>query len=232
MADAEQGVVQDADEPPTFVRRHDVGGQELAIHQDPLAAWKTGNGASVWDAALALGAYLEQPAIRAELCTGKRLFEVGAGTGFVGLCAAALGAGSVVLADRRCALPLLRKNVALVNAKLPHERAVCAVAELEWGDAEQAAAAAEKGLDVVIVSDCVHWPELFAPLIDSLVALAGEQRRGAVVLISYEERNAVVEDEFFEQLRRRFDVRAVPAALQAEDYRDPSIFIFRCTLLL
>ena len=68
------------EEPPTFVREHECRGGSseviLSIHQDPDGLWRGGNGATVWDSALVLSAYLEQnPA----LLKGKRVLEIGAG---------------------------------------------------------------------------------------------------------------------------------------------------------
>ena len=80
-------------------------------------------GATVWDAGICLGEALMKKQVRC----GERVLEIGAGTGYVGLIAAALGA-SVTFTDQPQLLELLRKNVernALAGA---------GVAELTWGD--------------------------------------------------------------------------------------------------
>ena len=119
------------------------GGTEIAlvIHQDPTGNWAGGNGATVWDAGLAMGAFLALEPVADEYIRGKAVVDVGSGTGFCGLVAAALGAQAVTMTDRRCALPLIKKNVAanaqvlegIVGGQQLH------VTQLEWGDTEAAA---------------------------------------------------------------------------------------------
>ena len=62
----------------------------------------------VWDAGLVLAQYI---ADNAELIRGKRVLELGSGTGLVGLAALQLGAAAVTLTDMQPLLPLLRSNL-------------------------------------------------------------------------------------------------------------------------
>merc|ERR1712241_317679 len=67
-------------------------------------------GVGVWDAAIVLSKYLE---LIAEEVAGGVCCELGAGTGAVGLCAAALGCHQVVLTDKAEIVPLLEHNIQL-----------------------------------------------------------------------------------------------------------------------
>ncbi|KAJ5621977.1 hypothetical protein N7528_005209 [Penicillium herquei] len=71
-----------------------------------LSGGTTGN--RTWEAALHLGSFLASPAGK-DLVHGKRVIELGAGTGFISLfCARNLGAHSVVATDRE---PVLIENM-------------------------------------------------------------------------------------------------------------------------
>lgn len=71
-----------------------------------LSGGTTGN--RTWEAALHLGSFLASPAGEA-LVKGKRVIELGAGTGFLSLfCARHLGVQSVVATDRE---PVLIENM-------------------------------------------------------------------------------------------------------------------------
>ena len=90
----------ESEEGALFPREHEVEstGRTLTIYQDPHGKLHGGCGATVWDAALTLSKALERQQLE-----GKRVLEIGAGTGLVGLVAAALGAATVTVADHpRC----------------------------------------------------------------------------------------------------------------------------------
>eukprot|EP00908_Phaeocystis_cordata_P023188 Transcript_5616.p2 GENE.Transcript_5616~~Transcript_5616.p2 ORF type:complete len:224 (-),score=30.85 Transcript_5616:643-1251(-) len=91
-----------------------------------------GTGSHVWPSAKALCRWQDYAANQ---IAGTRVLELGAGTGAVGLFAAALGAQEVVLTDGLSgALPLLRRNIARNQQHLA--AAGCAVARAEqllWG---------------------------------------------------------------------------------------------------
>src|SRR3989338_5784976 len=69
-------------------------------------------GGVVWDPAVILGKYLER---NPNVVTGKRVLDLGSGTGITGFVAAALGAGEVFVTeyDHPILIDLLERNVAL-----------------------------------------------------------------------------------------------------------------------
>lgn len=179
----------------------------------------------VWPAARALSAYLAK---HPELVRGKRVVELGAGPGLVGLAAAALGASEVVLTDLSGTMPLLQRNVEL-NAELcPQTRAV----ELRWG-AREGPGAELAGFDVVIGCELIYrlGAEVYEALVESMVKLAGSD---GVCLFVVECRDGMVDDmEFFDRVNERFDVEASSLApygygLSADDDEDERLlYIYR-----
>lgn len=87
-----------------------------------------GTGLTVWDGAVVLSKFLETEA-NAGACriAGRTVLELGAGTGVVGLAAAALGAQRVILTDQAYTLDNLRATV----ARNPSLRGIDVV-ELDW----------------------------------------------------------------------------------------------------
>ena len=67
-----------------------------------------GTGSTVWDASSVLIRYLQRAAVT---LSGKRLVDLGSGTGITGFAAAALGA-QVTVTDQAQILFLLRQNLA------------------------------------------------------------------------------------------------------------------------
>ena len=85
-------------------RTFEFAGRTLTVFQN----WNdVGVAAVIWDAAIVLGRYLEKTATRLQ---GKKVIELGAGTGFAGIVASLLG-GNVTITDRKMALNTTRMNV-------------------------------------------------------------------------------------------------------------------------
>lgn len=142
------------------------------------------SGARIWDAGLALSALLADPSL-----AGKRVLELGSGTGVGGLSAAAAGA-QVLLSDLPANVPLLEANIA-ANRMGHAARAV----QLRWGCAADEYQAALGGqFDLICGSDLLYAPNTFDDLLSSLVRLSTPGR--TQVLFTYPTR--YTEDIFFE----------------------------------
>lgn len=167
---------------------------------DRAGSTEDATGCVVWPAAHSLSAHL---CAHPELVRGRRVVELGAGTGLVGLVAAALGAEDVVLSDLPSTLPLLRTNVSR-NAEVCGRRA--RVAELRWG-AEVPPEVSN--CDVVIGCEIVyqHDEETAAGLVDTMRRLLASS---GLCLIAYEYRDGMLADvDFFDRVNEHFDVEVV-----------------------
>jgi hypothetical protein len=88
--------------------------QSLTMLSDPIGTWGGTIGSTLWAAALAFVEYFVvlEPEMAEQVFVGKRVLELGAGLGAVGMAVAKLGARSVELSDMADMVPLLRRNLA------------------------------------------------------------------------------------------------------------------------
>jgi len=167
-------------------RSFEFGGRTLTVFQN----WNdVGVAAVVWDAAIVLGRYLEK--IAAEL-HGKKVIELGAGTGFAGIVASLLG-GNVTITDRKMALNVTRMNV---EGNLGKNHFI-EIEELEWG---QNVSSFSPPFDFVLGADIVYIEETFNDLLKTLQDLCDEN---SVVLLSCKIRYDR-DKRFFELLSKHF----------------------------
>lgn len=167
-------------------RSFEFGGKTLTFFQN----WNdVGVAAVVWDAAIILGRYLEK--IAAEL-HGKKVIELGAGTGFAGIVASLLG-GNVTITDRKMALNVTRMNV---EGNLGKNHFI-EIEELEWG---QNVSSFSPPFDFVLGADIVYIEETFNDLLKTLQDLCDEN---SVVLLSCKIRYDR-DKRFFELLSKHF----------------------------
>jgi len=191
----------------------------------------------VWDAALVLAYFLERH--QSEFLSGPasslgrpvHLVDVGAGTGAVGLAAAALGA-SVTLTDLDRIQPLLEEGIRLNKAALRSSGVALRAAALTWGSAEEVEAVCGPfgPPDLITVSDCVYYQASVAPLVFTLKELS--KLRRAPVLLSYEDRDYSLEkkkvkDQFFDLAERYFRVSRYTSQDCHETYASDDIHVVR-----
>lgn len=204
----------------------------------PLQIAHGGNSiyAGLFDASFSLCKYLESPACRRGLAAGQVVVELGAGTGVVGLVAAALGA-RVVLTDLQEGIPLLERNIAQNKDNFAHEPVPLA---LNWDEAyacslrktplqavEQLRCAGLWPVDKIILSECTYNTEFAQPLQATIRALSADAPEGhrCEVLLAHAYRGS--EWAF----HRWFDgaLRQVPSAyLRIPSSLDPEILSLWC----
>uniref|UniRef100_A0A3Q2P343 EEF1A lysine methyltransferase 3 n=1 Tax=Fundulus heteroclitus TaxID=8078 RepID=A0A3Q2P343_FUNHE len=173
-------------------------GEELRITQ--LFGANLGVAAPVWEAALHLCRFLEDQSVELR---GRRIIELGAGTGVLGILAARRGA-EVTLTDLPLALPQLQANV---SANAPPDgwpSAPPAVLPLRWGQDHLGFPA---DWDVVLCADIVYLPETYPLLAETLAHLC---QNGAVAYLSSKMRREHQTQSFYEEhLASGFDVELV-----------------------
>lgn len=148
----------------------DYAGGELRVHDVPLLVREVpntgaGTGLNIWDGAAVLTKYLEHSGLD---LSDKRVLEVGAGTGLVGIAASVLGAGCVLLTDLEYTLNNTAANVA---ANEPSLRGRVHTAELDWfrpASAGSPVAALAQRPHYILGADVVWIDSLIEPLVKTL----------------------------------------------------------------
>jgi 2-polyprenyl-3-methyl-5-hydroxy-6-metoxy-1,4-benzoquinol methylase len=220
-----------------------------SIHIREATELENEAGAVVWDAALVLIGHLifGKPCtsgtqrrcheadqyrdlctfLRAVICraaasiTGSYIIDVGAGTGAVGLAAAALGAKVVVVTD----LPHLRY---LIESNITHNGLsdTARFAELSWGSLASWRDFGDCPPDFILASDVIYDKNQVQPLIDTLQRLCGVS---TTILLAIEHRSALPfpEGAFTSS---GFVVEAVPHSEHHPDWSSPDIELYSIKL--
>ncbi|KAL6086339.1 hypothetical protein STEG23_000137 [Scotinomys teguina] len=144
-------------------------GHELSITQN--FGSRLGVAARVWDAALSLCNYFESQNVDFR---GKKVIELGAGTGIVGILAALQG-GDVTITDLPLALEQIQDNVR-TNMPSGGRAKVCA---LSWGIDQHGFPG---NYDLVLGADIVYMEPTFPLLLGTLQHLCGSH--GTIYLAS------------------------------------------------
>jgi len=150
----------------------------------------------VYDGAACLAKYLESDHFQAEHCgrqeqnvsdeqqplSGRRIVELGAGTGVVGIMASYLGA-SAVITDLDSLVPLLAHNISqnnnLFSAGTITARSLC------WGSKPDSDLLHP---DFLILANCIYYESSLEMLLETVLTLTSAGHSGTVVLACYEER--------------------------------------------
>eukprot|EP01138_Halocafeteria_seosinensis_P014404 gb/GECG01014705.1/.p1 GENE.gb/GECG01014705.1/~~gb/GECG01014705.1/.p1 ORF type:complete len:300 (+),score=27.99 gb/GECG01014705.1/:1-900(+) len=207
----------------------DWSGGEFTIHGSPLFIQQRentgiGTGLTIWDGAVLLAKYLEHR--YHSVLSGRRVLELGAGTGIVGLAASALGAKQTLITDLDYALDNLESNIAKNKGLLKGE---VSSLELDWSKPFPI-----PGIDVILAADVVWVEELIRPLVNTLVVLTneaveigfdGEDSKhvdhewcesvtgvsgiGPLILLSHQTRTRSADNLLFDLLSEHFNIKEV-----------------------
>ena len=179
-------------------------------------------GFRLWEAAPHLIGYLDR---NRSVVEGRTVLDLGAGTGAVGLAAAALGARKTVLSDADSTVTVASANgweergrlaTLADNVTLNGRDDVMSVAALRWGDEAHLSSLCSRwpvGFQTIVASDVLYSPRMYDGLEATIRALAAPD---AVVVLSYPVRHGD-EYTFMERLRPEFECfgREVPTGASA-----------------
>lgn len=186
-------------------------------------------GVVVWDAALVLAYFLEKHQEELKLDQGINVVELGAGTGVVGLVAAALGANCTIT-DLDRLVPLLEETVSLNDHIFQSQKDRLKARPFHWGDNDQAQSFAPNPPDLILLADCIYYEASIQPLIDSLLALSSF--KSCPILLSYENRDyyedkRIIKEKFLDLVKLSFKVTCYQTSDCHEDFAADDIKVLR-----
>ncbi|PPR03849.1 hypothetical protein CVT26_000847 [Gymnopilus dilepis] len=149
-----------------------------------------GCGGLAWPAGQILANYLVQKG--PSYIQGKKILELGSGTGLVGLAVGALGDAEVLITDQAPLLPIMQRNVSL-NGLQDRVR----VAELNWGSPIPSDIPFP---DIILAADCVYFEPAFPLLVQTLSDLSNSETE---ILFCYKKRRKA-DKRFFTMLKKAF----------------------------
>ena len=138
-------------------------------------------GHRVWDTCILMGKFFE---VHPEIIRGRKIVEVGAGTGLLGLVLSRIGAEAVTMTEYG---PCMRHLE--LNMQLNHEETACAVSSclVDWNDEVLPGRLTENPCDLIIAADITVFPDTFPKILDLLRRMA-ELRSDTEVIIGCQER--------------------------------------------
>ncbi|XP_011305005.1 protein-lysine methyltransferase METTL21D isoform X1 [Fopius arisanus] len=173
----------------------------------------------VWDAALVLAKYLDHlcqvEGFGDKWLEEKKVLELGAGTGCVGMTAACLGA-HVVMTDLESTMPILRKNISM-NEEQWRDSGTARAEVLDW----ESNLDLDFSPDIVLLADCVYYQKSIHPLLNTLEHLCRSSPTTLAILCQ-EERDTPgqipVWKEFLVNLMSKFHLEYIPLEKQHPRY--------------
>ncbi|KAJ2961954.1 hypothetical protein NQZ79_g2834 [Umbelopsis isabellina] len=169
---------------------------------------------TIWDSSFVLARYLEKSLQTHCLTDQSCILELGAGLGLVGIATARLLPNAhIVLTDKPERLKLLQHNVQTNESSAQVEG-------YDW-DTDNSDMEGQQW-DAVIISDCIWEPSLH----DSLLKALGKVVHNSTKLImAYEQRNDITEQQFFDEFHSTFDSRIASSTEMDEEYQSDDIKI-------
>jgi predicted nicotinamide N-methyase len=199
---------------------------------DGLDGDSRGTGTMIWECGIVLAKYLEQRSKGSHggWLRGKRVLELGSGTGVAGLAAAALGA-TVTLTDLPAVVPLLQSNERRNHEAILAKGGETHVCELDWArECERASAGIS--WDVVIGADLLYTPgRVQLDMLTATLRRLFEDGSAAQLLLAHKSRHASLDADLLGALDAiGLVARPVPLDELDPEHRSPRILVYDCAL--
>jgi len=196
-------------------------GRRLEISQEFGTAQSRSTGSAVWEGDVVLTKYMETE-LPKDYWKGKKVLELGAGTGFASFVAALLGASCVITDGDSRVLELAKSNAA-VNLT-PEEQALLQYSQLKWERAADPAWKYEKGdsWDVILAADVTYYSKNIPPLTRMMQRLAGPKTE---IFLAHTIRPT--DGDSMESFKKYFQVEKITTGPSFEGHQDT--FLYRMT---
>lgn len=210
--------IQDKQEQDWLPTLHDLEGQQYRALQSSLSKstyfllreqWNFGTPGKIWDSAIVMtDILLKIFATDPTHLSNKRVLDLSAGTGYIGLSIAQCyqeckEPPHIILTDLEEALGLIKENQILNGIQ---QSSRLSIRTLSWGNKKEAANITKDGvLDVIIASDVLYNVEHFAKLISTFRDLCDAS---TIIYLCYKQRGLTVQEEnsFFGQCKKYFRI--------------------------
>ncbi|KAL3154376.1 hypothetical protein ABBQ32_013853 [Trebouxia sp. C0010 RCD-2024] len=153
-----------------------------------------GPGHVIWEAGIVLSRYLVNHPV---LVKGKRVLELGCGTGIVGITAACMGA-MAVLTDTAAVVQHAQQNVERNASLIKAKEGSAQCATLVW-EMSCSSSVLHKPYDVVIGADLIYAAKDIGPLAETLATLQ-QHSSDVIIYLAHKERNLGISQELIAQL--------------------------------
>lgn len=178
------------------------------------------NGTRLWEAGMLLSRFVEVN-MGVDKLKGRKVLELGAGTGLLGLYLSRLRADVLMVDYNELVLRLLKENVKENKSKAKVEK-------FDWSDGEAVQRLCEQQFDYIMGADCVFSLEATRSLVRCLETLC-TANSGTIVYMSIETRDDAVTKCFVDEMEAaNFSVVITSQKGVDPQYRHEDVQIYRC----